>query len=131
MTQPSSQDRFVPDGDDPSSSAPGTGIRRTHLAQERTYLAWLRSGLAAFAVGLGASKIIPAVAHQTSWPYTALGVGYATVGIACVAYGFARQKIVSRAIEEGRFVKLDQWFSAALATATVLLGVATAILAAS
>ena len=119
------------DGDDPSSIAPGTGIRRTHLAQERTYLAWLRSGLAAFAVGLGASKIVPAVAHKTEWPYTALGVGFATLGIACVAYGFARQKIVSRAIEEGRFVKLDQWFSAALAVAALLLGVATAILAAS
>jgi uncharacterized membrane protein YidH (DUF202 family) len=33
--------------------------RRTRLAGERTYLAWWRSALAAFAVSLGVGKIVP------------------------------------------------------------------------
>lgn len=129
--EPSPRDPSDSTGDVPSSLPVGTGIRRTYLAQERTYLAWLRSGLTAFAVSLGAGKIVPAVAHKTEWPYAALGGGFAVLGVACVAYGFARQTVVSRAIGEGRFVKVDRWFSTALAVATVLLGVATAILATS
>ena len=33
--------------------------RRTRLASERTYLAWWRTALAAFAVSLGVGKIVP------------------------------------------------------------------------
>jgi putative membrane protein len=35
--------------------------RRTRLANERTYLAWWRTGLTAFAVSLGAGKLVPAL----------------------------------------------------------------------
>ena len=37
-------------------------MRRTRLAGERTYLAWWRTGLTAFAVSLGAGRLVPAVA---------------------------------------------------------------------
>ncbi len=37
----------------------GDATRRTHLANERTYLAWWRTGLAALAVSLGAGKLVP------------------------------------------------------------------------
>jgi len=37
--------------------------RRTRLANERTYLAWLRSALTALAVAVGAGKIVPGVAE--------------------------------------------------------------------
>ena len=33
---------------------------RTHLANERTFLAWLRTGLSLVAVGLAAARILPA-----------------------------------------------------------------------
>ena len=129
--EPSSREPPDSGDDDPPSLPVGTGIRRTYLAQERTYLAWLRSGLTAFAVSLGAGKIVPAVAHKTEWPYAALGAGFALLGIACVVYGFLRERVVSQAIGEGRFVKVDRWFSTVLAGAAVLLGVATAILVSS
>ena len=108
----------------------GVGIRRTLLAEERTYLAWFRSALAAFGVSLAAGKIVPALTHATQWPYSALSAGFATLGIACVVYGFARQTIVTRAIEQGRFVALDRWFLTGIAFATAILGIATAIVAA-
>ena len=40
----------------------GDASRRTLLAVERTYLAWWRTGLTSFAVGLGAGKVVPALA---------------------------------------------------------------------
>src|SRR2546430_79024 len=36
--------------------------RRTRLASERTYLAWWRTGLTAFAVSLGSGRLVPAIA---------------------------------------------------------------------
>ena len=33
--------------------------RRTRLANERTYLAWWRTGLTTLAVAIGAGKIVP------------------------------------------------------------------------
>ncbi len=41
--------------------------RRTRLANERTYLAWWRSGLTALAVGLAAGKLVP---EQPARPVT-------------------------------------------------------------
>ena len=37
--------------------------RRTRLANERTYLAWWRTGLAAFAVCIGIGRIVPGVSR--------------------------------------------------------------------
>ena len=53
--------------------------RRTRLANERTYLAWWRSGLTAFAVSIGAGKLIPAVSSGPSWPFEALGGAFGVV----------------------------------------------------
>jgi putative membrane protein len=38
---------------------PVDASRRTRLANERTYLAWMRSSLTALAVAVGAGKIVP------------------------------------------------------------------------
>ena len=51
------------------SAAPGGGrfdeagdaTRRTHLANERTYLAWWRSGLTCLAVAFGTGKLVPSL----------------------------------------------------------------------
>ena len=42
--------------------------RRTRLANERTYLAWWRTGLTSFAVSLGAGKLVPALTEESHWP---------------------------------------------------------------
>src|SRR5215207_9302116 len=55
----------------------GDATRRTRLANERTYLAWWRTGLTAFAVSLGAGKLVPALTDETRWPYVVVGVGFA------------------------------------------------------
>jgi putative membrane protein len=54
-TAPPGGDRFDEAGD---------ATRRTRLANERTYLAWWRTGLTAFAVSLGTGKLVPALTDE-------------------------------------------------------------------
>jgi putative membrane protein len=83
----------VAEGDDPG--------RRTLLAVERTYLAWWRTGLTAFAVALATARVVPELAKsKVQWPYTVLGIGFALMGIACV--GYAEQRRRAGAHEDAR-----------------------------
>jgi putative membrane protein len=82
----------------------GDASRRTWLASERTVLAWLRTGLTATAVALGVGKVVPDLhSGGPTWPYVALGVGYALLGAFVVAYGLWRGREVDRAIRAGRY----------------------------
>jgi putative membrane protein len=77
--------------------------RRTRLANERTYLAWWRTALTAFAVSIGSGKLVPALSSGTTWPYTTIGIGFAAVGVFCSIYGLRRHREVERAISRGEF----------------------------
>ena len=67
--------------------------RRTLLAVERTYLAWWRTGLTAYAVALATARVVPDLARtKVQWPYTLLGIGFALLGSACVFYGDRRRR---------------------------------------
>jgi putative membrane protein len=99
--------------------------RRTRLANERTYLAWWRSGLAALAVGIGAGKLVPELTDSASWPYELLGVGYALLGVAFIAYGHRRQLLVEEAVRRGEWAPLDSRVSALLTAAGIVLALAT------
>jgi putative membrane protein len=100
----------------------GDATRRTRLANERTYLAWWRTGLTAFAVSLGAGKLVPALTDESRWPYVVVGVGFALLGVAFVAYGFRRQRLVERALARGDYVLPDDRFLAGLTAIGILLG---------
>jgi putative membrane protein len=102
--------------------------RRTRLANERTYLAWWRSGMAALAVAVGAGKIAPAVSSGSAWPYQLLGAGFALLGCAFVAYAYVRRRQVEQALDAGGFVPLDDRVALALTVATVALGLAAIVL---
>jgi putative membrane protein len=102
----------------------GDATRRTQLANERTYLAWWRTGLTAFAVSLGAGKLVPALTDETRWPYVVVGVAFALLGVAFVAYGFRRQQLVERAVARGEYVRPDERLLAALTAIGILLGLA-------
>jgi putative membrane protein len=78
--------------------------RRTHLASERTYLAWWRTGLTALTVGIGAGKIAPALTSGATWPYTVAGAGFAVLGVVCIVYAALRRREVDEALARGDFV---------------------------
>jgi putative membrane protein len=88
--------------------------RRTYLANERTELAWWRTGLTALAVSLGVGRLI--------------GAGYAVLGTGFIAYGAWRERAVRRAFERGEFAYPDTRVFAALTALAVLLGIATLVL---
>ena len=105
--------------------------RRTRLANERTYLAWWRTGLAAFAVSLGAGRLVPAVAGGPQALYSLVGVLFGVLGIMLIAYGRWRGQEVDDALSEGRYERADERFLtiiAALASIGGLLLIALILL---
>ncbi len=104
-------------------------LRRTRLANERTYLAWWRTGLTALAVSLAAGKVVPILTpHATRWPYAVVGGGYAVLGMLCIGYGLRRERDIDTALRAGSFTGMDTRFTTALAALGIGLGLVTLIL---
>jgi putative membrane protein len=106
--------------------------RRTHLANERTYLAWWRSGLTSIALAIGVGSVIPEIVPGSTWPWAALGTAFGVLGILVVVFGIQRQAAVDRALQRGGYVPFGRVpalllgvFAAALGIATVVLILAT------
>lgn len=86
--------------------------RRTQLANERTQLAWLRTGFTAFAVALGVGNVVPALTDAGRWPFVAVGSGFALLGIGLVVFG------------QRRYAAPEDRVLAAFTAVTALLGLA-------
>jgi putative membrane protein len=99
--------------------------RRTRLANERTYLAWLRTGLAAFAVCIALGRIVPGVAEVTAWPYQVVGACYGVLGVGCLVFAHVRVRAVERAVDRGEFARLDERVALVLLVFGIALGLAT------
>ena len=100
--------------------------RRTYLAEERTLLAWWRSGLAAFAVAIGVGRLLPALLDDAGkGPFVALGVAYALLGLALVLFGSLRERAQAKALAEGGFAPLSRALVTALTVYLAVLAVAT------
>lgn len=99
--------------------------RRTRLANERTYLAWWRSGLTSLAVGVAAGKLVPELTEGSGTPFVALGAAYALLGVVFIVFAFARNRAVDRALARGEFAPLDERVAAVLTGIGVALGIAT------
>jgi putative membrane protein len=109
----------------PTIDAAEDATRRTHLANERTYLAWWRTGLTALAVALGVGRILPELGGGHTWPYVVLGSGYAILGIAMIAYGSRRQRAVDEAVAAGSYAQVERLFMRTVTGFGIALGVAT------
>ena len=103
-------------------------VRRTRLANERTFLAWLRTGLTALAVALGVGKVVPDIANAGHrWPYVVLGVGYAALGISLALYGARRHREVEAALDVREYARPDPRMILAFAWTTSVLAAGTAV----
>jgi putative membrane protein len=102
--------------------------RRTRLASERTYLAWWRTGLTAFAVSFGAGRIVPELAGGAAWPYALIGVAFGLVGLAFIGYGYFRQRQIEAALARGDYAPFDDRAALVFAACGLLLGLATIVL---
>lgn len=112
----------------PGFDEEGDATRRTWLANERTMLAWLRTGLTATAVAIAVGKVVPDLDERaTRWPYSVLGAGYGLLGVALVLYGLRRRAQVDTAIRAGEYAPADDQAIAVIAIFAVLLALGTAL----
>jgi putative membrane protein len=102
--------------------------RRTRLANERTYLAWWRTGLTSIAVCVGLGRIVPGVANVTKWPYELVGAGYGVLGVGFMVLAHLRVRAVEAAVDRGDFAPMDSRWTLALLAAGTVLGVAAIVL---
>ena len=102
--------------------------RRTRLATERTHLAWWRTGLTAFAVSLGAGRLVPAIAGGPQLLYSILGILFALLGVTLIAHGRCRGRQVDAALSEGRYERADERVLGLVALAAAAGGVLLIVL---
>lgn len=88
----------------PASNGAVDNRIRTHLANERTFLAWLRTGLSLVAVGIGAASFLP-LDIIPGIPYVRLlSTSLVLAGVATILLGVRRFSAVNEQIESGRVI---------------------------
>jgi putative membrane protein len=100
--------------------------RRTHLAAERTWLAWWRTAIAAAIGALAVGGLVPELV-DTPWPYIALGSAYAAASVGLFVCGALRQRAVDRALADGGFERLPESWMLAFSAVGALLAAATLV----
>jgi putative membrane protein len=89
--------------DSPPGRADADSRARTHLANERTFLAWLRTGLSLVAVGMAAARFLP-LDLIPGIPYvTFFAILLVISGTAMVIFGANRYMAANREIEASAF----------------------------
>jgi putative membrane protein len=113
-----------------SEREPGVedATRRTRLANERTYLAWWRTGLTSIALGIGIGRLFPPRGHAAHWAFELVGAAFGFLGVALVWAGFVRLRTVEDALDRGSFAPLDVRLAVLLLVAGVVLGLAVVAL---
>lgn len=96
---------------------------RDHLANERTYLAWLRTAAAVMALGLA----IAGFTHKTNWATVLAGGFLVLAGTAGVVYGTDRYRKVGAQIERGAFEVGSQARAVVIASTVLIVAVVAAL----
>ncbi|MCI0688239.1 MAG: DUF202 domain-containing protein [Sporichthyaceae bacterium] len=109
---------------EPSEQGEAEPDYRFTLANERTFLAWIRTSLALLAAGVAVAQLLPDLGPR---PYRLL-LGLALIGLALLAAGtsYVRWREADSAIRRGRPLTRP-WLPAALAAGLSLIGVLTVI----
>ena len=114
MTEPQTQSGGQPGHDPKKHHPPTTGSEvRDHLANERTYLAWLRTGMALLGLGFVVARLrielgqpVPQQPGPSWLRGLTIGLGFAGLAVATVLFATWRYWAVRKMIETQRFVPL-------------------------
>ena len=103
-------------------------MRRSSMAAERTWLAWWRTALGAIAGALAVGRFAPDLLHGASWPFVALGCGYACLGLGLLVTGARRQRDLEASLHGDTHRPLGPGLVTVFTAGGVLLAVATIVL---
>ena len=112
----------------PDEGLTDSAPRRTWLAAERTYLAWLRTGLGALGLALAVGRLLPALIDASHLAFGVLGAGYAVLGVFLLVMAAYRAQRTRAALATGQPLPLDLWVVWVLTAASIVLAIATVIL---
>ena len=111
--------------DDQSKSAAASGSRaRDHMANERTYLAWLRTAVNVMVLGLAIARF----GSKDEAASLAAGGIVVAVGAAGLAYGTRRYRQVNMQIEAGEYMTGTHGNAAVVASVILVLATFAALL---
>lgn len=98
-------------GDEPSEPETpfGAASRRTQFAQERTLLAWWRTGIAAAAVALAVGGLLPRLGDLPRPRFLALAAGYGVLSLFFVIGGSIRGHLSRQALDRQGFSAVSEW----------------------
>lgn len=113
---------------DVTDESPGSAPRRTFLAAERTYLAWLRTGLGALGIAIAVGRLIPALIQSSHVPFALLGAGYGLLGAFLILFAAWRTSRIRRALEADEPLGADSWALTIAALVGFVLAVGTIVL---
>jgi putative membrane protein len=121
-------------GDQPrevGGDALGTdATRRTRLANERTFLAWWRTALAAIGLAVAVGKILPELLDEQRWPYAVLGSILALLGVSVAATGWWRYHSLDRALVGAEDARTPDLVLALLTVSLTGVGIAIGLVVA-
>lgn len=104
---------------------PSSDRVREHLANERTYLAWMRSGIALMGFGVLIVRLRmlrPPLAPQAPGNGWKLGLAFSLVGLLTVLLSGQHYLSVRRDIDEDTYEPADRWVILS-SLAVILLGI--------
>ena len=110
---------------DPADAADAATRTRDHLANERTYLAWLRTAAAVMALGLAIAGLVGRTSATAAILAGSLLIAAGTAG---VVYGTVRYRQVAVQIEQGEFAVGTRGPGAIVASSVLIATVVAALL---
>jgi putative membrane protein len=116
-----------PEDEAPSELRTTAGSRaRDHLANERTWLAWVRTALSLIVLGLAIARFAPDRAGRSE----ASGIMLVSLGLMAIVIGTWRYRTVNRELEKGYYLTGSRGRAAIIGSALLLavLVVAVALL---
>jgi putative membrane protein len=96
---------------------------RDHLANERTYLAWLRTGVTVMVLGLAVAKFVDNLTAAS----IAAGTILLVVGALGVAYGTVRYRQVTIEIDSDTYEPGTRGYAAVISSTVLVVAVVAAM----
>jgi putative membrane protein len=114
----------------PSDQLHDDATRRTRLANERTFLAWWRTALAAIGLAVAVGKVLPELLDEERWPYALLGLVLAGLGVCVAAVGWWRYRTLDRSLGGAEEARTPDFVLAALTVCLVGVGISIGLVVA-